>query len=48
MSEVQHLVEHRVGKAFNLRYTVADFTDDADVLPGGRDSRAFDFRFQLQ
>ena len=36
VAEVEHLVEHRVGQAFDLGHAVADFADDADVLLGGR------------
>ena len=36
VAEVEHLVEHRVGQAFDLGDAVADFADDADVLFGGR------------
>ena len=34
VAEVEHLVEHRVGEAFDLGHTVANFADSADVLFG--------------
>ena len=40
VAEVEHLVEHRVGQAFDLGHAVADFADDADVLFGRRGLRA--------
>ena len=42
VAEVQHLVEHRVGQAFDLGHAVADFADDADVLLGRRGLHAGD------
>ena len=32
VAEVEHLVEHRIGQAFDLGHAVADFADDADIL----------------
>ena len=34
VAEIEHLVEHRVGQAFDLGHAVADLADDADVLLG--------------
>ena len=46
-AEIEHLVEHRVGQAFDLGHAVADFADDADVLLGdgglGAGDLGFDF-----
>ena len=36
VAEVEHLVEHDVGEAFDAGDAVADLADDADVLLGGR------------
>src|SRR6266404_3215806 len=36
VSEVDHLIEHRVSQALNLGYAIADFADDAHILLGGR------------
>ena len=47
VAEIQHLVEHRVGQAFDLRHAVADFADDADVLFGRRGLRTADLRFNF-
>ena len=32
VAEIEHLVEHGVGQAFDLGHAVADFAHDADVL----------------
>jgi hypothetical protein len=47
VAEVQHLVEHRVGQAFDLGHAVADFADDADVLFGRRGLGARDLGFNF-
>ena len=47
VAEIEHLVEHRVGQAFDLGHAVADFADDADVLLGGRGFDAGDLRFNF-
>ena len=47
VAEVEHLVEHRVGQAFDLGHAVADLADDADVLLRGRRLRARDLRFNF-
>ena len=47
VAEVDHLVEHGVGQAFDLGDAVADLADDADVLLGGRRLRARDLRFNF-
>jgi len=47
VAEVEHLVEHRVGEAFDLGHAVGDFTDDADVLPGHGRLEAGDLRFDF-
>jgi hypothetical protein len=47
VAEVQHLVEHRVGEAFDLGHAVADFADGADVLFGRRGLGARDLGFNF-
>ena len=47
VAEVEHLVEHRVGQAFDLGHAVADFANDADVLLGRRGFDAGDLRFNF-
>ena len=47
VAEVEHLVEHRVGQAFDLGHAVADFADDADVLLRDRRFDAGDLRFDF-
>src|ERR1035437_5275985 len=47
VAEVQHLVEHRVGEAFDLGHAVADFADGADVLFRGRGLDTGDLRFNF-
>ena len=47
VAEVEHLVEHRVGEAFDLGHAVADFAHDADVLLGGGRFDARDLRFDF-
>ena len=47
LAEVEHLVEHHVGQAFDLGDAVADLADDADGLPGGRGLGARDLRFDF-
>ena len=49
-AEVEHLVEHRVGEAFDLGHAVADFANGADVLFGrrGLDARDLGFDFLQQ
>lgn len=45
--EVEHLVQHRVGEAFNFGDAVGDFADDADVLLVHRRFHASDLRFDF-
>ena len=47
VAEVDHLVEHRVGQAFDLGDAIANLADDADVLLGRRRLRARDLRFNF-
>ena len=47
VAEVDHLVEHRVGQAFDLGDAVANLADDADVLLRRRRLRARDLRFNF-
>ena len=47
VAEVEHLVEHRVGEAFDLGHAVADLADDADVLLGGRRFGSRDLGFDF-
>ncbi len=47
VAEVDHLVEHRVGQAFDLGDAIADLADDAHVLPGGRHSSRPRFALQF-
>ena len=47
LAEVEHLVEHGIGQAFDLGDTVADLADDADALLAGRGFRASDLRFDF-
>ena len=51
-SEVQHLVEHDVGEAFDAGDAIADFADDADVLldrdGGGSGNLRLDFLHQIR
>ena len=47
VAEVEHLVQHHVGEAFDLGDAVADLADDADVLLGGGRLRARDLRFDF-
>ena len=47
VAEVEHLVEHRVGQAFDLGHAVADFADDADVLFRRRGFGAGDLGFNF-
>ena len=47
VAEVEHLVEHRVGEAFDLGHAVADFADDADVLFRRRGLGARDLGFDF-
>ena len=47
VGEFDHLVEHRVGQAFDVRDAVADFADDADVAFGRRGFQPRDLRFDF-
>ena len=47
VAEVDHLVEHRVGQAFDLGDAVANLADDAHILFGSRRLRARDLRFNF-
>ena len=47
VAEIEHLVEHRVGQAFDLGHAVADFADGADVLFGRRGFCARDLGFNF-
>ena len=47
VAEVEHLVQHGVGQAFDPGDTVADLADDADALPGGRGFGARDLCFDF-
>ena len=47
VAEVEHLVEHHVGEAFDLGHAVADFADDADVLLDRGRFHAGDLRFDF-
>ena len=47
VAEVEHLVEHRLGQAFDLGHTVGDFAHGADVLPGDRRFNAGDLGFNF-
>ena len=47
VAEVDHLVEHRVGQAFDLGDAVADLADDAHVLLRGRRLGARDLSFDF-
>ena len=47
VAEIQHLVEHRVGQAFDLGHAVADFADGADVLLRRRGLHAGDLAFNF-
>ena len=47
LPEVDHLVEHGIGQAFDLGDAVADLADDAHVLLRGRRLRARDLRFNF-
>ena len=47
VAQVDHLVEHGVGQAFELGDAVAKLADDAHVLLGGRRLRARDLRFDF-
>ena len=47
VAEVDHLVEHGVGQAFDLGDAVANLADDAHVLFRSRRLRARDLRFNF-
>ena len=47
VAQVDHLVEHGVGQAFDLGDAVPKLADGAHVLPGDRRLRPRDLRFQF-
>ena len=47
VAEVEHLVEHHVGEAFDLGDAVADLADRADALLGEGGLCARDLRFDV-
>ena len=47
VSEIDHLIEHRIRQPFNLGDTVANFPDNSNILTGNRLLGTTDLRFNF-